>query len=125
METTDIKEESVVDGPDTLVNAVEEPTAEDSQTSDALDSQTEVESVKATSAVTPKKKVIIEIDRLEKLLESIVTRTNEWNLEKLLRFYSKISKLVDRYMKLWDRRSLIEVNLPNDDDKKSFLLMLF
>lgn len=117
-EINNTKQESVGGDPIALLNDVEEPIAEDSQTSDALDSQTELEcGATTTSAVVPKKKtVIIEVDHLEKLLDAIVAKTEEWTLEKLLRFYSKLSKLVDRYLKLWDRRSLIEVTAPNVKD---------
>ena len=83
---------------------------EESQTSDAFDSQTEVESG-TTSAEIPKKVVLIDIASLEKLLDTAVAKTDKWNLEKLLRLYSKLSKLIDRYLKLWDRSSLVEVTI--------------
>lgn len=104
----DVKPQDVIDVAPTL--ATDEPKLDDSQTSDALDSQTEVEpETPSTLAIIQKKKVAIQVDQLEPLLETIVAKTDKWNLEKLLRLYSKLSKLVDRYLKLWDRRSLVEV----------------
>ncbi len=86
----------------------EETAPEESQTSDAMDSQTELEAG-STPTEIPKKVVMIEVDGLDKLLDTVVAKTEKWNLEKLLRLYSKLSKLVDRYLKVWDRRPLIEV----------------
>lgn len=103
----DVQEASDCDGPPDLV---EDATQNDSQASDAFDSQPEIESEAVVPPATvSKKSVIINVDDLESLLDAIATKTENWNLEKLLRLYSKLSKLIDRYMKLWDRKPLIEV----------------
>lgn len=87
-----------------------DPIQDDSQASDAFDSQPEIESVAAeVSVITTKTSVMINVENLESLLDAITTKTENWNLEKLLRLYSKLSKLIDRYMKLWDRQPLIKV----------------
>lgn len=102
----DVQEASDCDGPPDLV---EDATQNDSQASDAFDSQPEIESEAVVPPATvSKKSVIINVDDLESLLDAIATKTENWNLEKLLRLYSKLSKLIDRYMKLWDRKPLIE-----------------
>lgn len=61
-----------------------------------------------TTAVS-KKTVSIDTDQLGILLETFVSSTESWRLEKLLRLYSKLSRLADRYAKLFDRNLLIQV----------------
>lgn len=87
-------------------------TIDDAQTSDALDldeTQTLDQNPSENTAIASKKVVIIENSGLEKLFESLVIHTEHWRLEKLLRLYSKFARLIDRYAKLWDRSTLLEV----------------
>lgn len=109
----DKKEEesfTIITNPVGSNEVTEDQIVDDSQTSDALDSQTEMEPT-STALVTFKKSVQIDSNHLNKLLDVIVAKTENWNLERLLRLYSKLSKLIDRYLKLWDRRSLVKVHV--------------
>lgn len=84
---------------------------DDTQTSDACDADPlpEADAASTTSSCKPKKTVTIDVRRLEELLESIVFTTKGWSLEKMLRLYTKLAKLADRYSKLWIRTDLIQV----------------
>lgn len=100
----DVQHASSSDGPPVLT---EDPTPDDSQASDAFDSQPEIDCV--PPSIISKKTVIVDVEELEALLNTIVAKTENWSLEKLLRLYSKLSKLIDRYLKRWDRQSMVEV----------------
>lgn len=84
---------------------------DDTQTSDAgdVDQQPDAEQDTASTTSKPKKTVTIDMQRLEELLETLVFITKGWNLEKMLRLYTKLAKLADRYSKLWDRTDLVKV----------------
>jgi hypothetical protein len=101
----DVQQASSSDGPPVLTV---DPTLDDSQASDAFDSQPEIDSAPPL-IVSEKSVVVVNVKELEELLNTIVAKTEDWSLEKLLRLYSKLSKLIDRYLKLWDRQSMIEV----------------
>ena len=85
------------------------------EATDNLDSDQAIEvEINASSAdnaiaISKKKTVSIDVERLEKLLDSFASATENWRLEKLLRLYSKLARLVDRYSKLYDRVPLIQV----------------
>lgn len=100
----DVQRASSSDGPPILT---EDPTPDDSQTSDAFDSQPEIDS--APPLIISEKTVIVNVEELEALLNAVVVKTENWSLEKLLRLYTKLSKLIDRYLKRWDRQSMVEV----------------
>lgn len=93
--------------------ASEEPVLDDTQTSDACDAEqqaeTEVEAASA-SLVKPKKTVVVDVKKLEELLEVLVFVTKGWHVEKMLRLYTKLAKLADRYSKLWNRDDLTKVS---------------
>lgn len=110
VKTEDAKtEDCVTDGPSAITLAGE-TTQEESQASDAVDSQTEMDIATSTvPTVTGEKKVLVDQESLDKLLSLVVDKTDGWSLERLLRLYSKLSKMIDRYKKLWDRRPLVEV----------------
>ena len=84
---------------------------DDTQTSDACDGdqQPETDVAEAASSCKPKKTVTIDVQKMEELLESIVFVTKGWSVEKLLRLYTKLAKLADRYSKLWNRTELVQV----------------
>ena len=76
---------------------------------EAIEVETNAISTDSANIKSKKKTVSIDVERLEKLLESFVSATENWRLEKLLRLYSKLARLVDRYSKLYDRVPLIQV----------------
>lgn len=55
-----------------------------------------------------RKIVVIDIIHLEQLLNTIVQKTKDYEFVKLLRLHCKLVRIVDRFMKLWDRSSLIQ-----------------
>jgi len=56
-----------------------------------------------------RKIVVIDIIHVEQLLNTIVQKTSNYQFVKLLRLHCKLVRTVDRFMKLWDRSSLIKV----------------
>ena len=101
------KAEEVKDEPE----PVETTVLDDTQTSDAgeVEQQPDTEQDTASTTSKPKKTVTIDMQRLEELLETLVFITKGWSLEKMLRLYTKLAKLADRYSKLWDRTDLVKV----------------
>jgi hypothetical protein len=75
----------------------------------AIEVEINASSTENAIAFSKKKTVSIDVERLEKLLDSFASATENWRLEKLLRLYSKLARLVDRYSKLYDRVPLIQV----------------
>jgi len=102
----DVQQASGSEAPPVLT---EDPTPDDSQASDAFDSQPEIDSGAAPPLIISKNAVVVNVEKLEALLNAVVAKTENWSLEKLLRLYSKLSKLIDRYLKLWDRQPMVEV----------------
>lgn len=85
-------------------------TCEDFEDSILNESQvSEAVQVTESTAGVPTKIVSIDTNRLEQILESFVQKTERYGMEKLLRLYSKLSRIVTRYLRLWDRTSLIPV----------------
>ena len=73
-----------------------------------------------------KKIVAIDIVHLEQLLNTLVQKTKNYPFVKLLRLHCKLVRTVDRFMKLWDRSSLILVGSQRlHKFKKKIFLFLF
>lgn len=85
---------------------------DDSQASDAVDTDQpndDIEPIESVTDAVAKKTPTMDVARLEQILESFVLGTEGWHLEKLLRLFTKLARLIDRFLKLWDRTSLVEV----------------
>lgn len=85
---------------------------DDSQGSDATEmghSHVADQAADTASVLLPKKAVSIDVVRLDQLMDSFAIHTKSWNTERLLRLYSRLTRLIDRFAKLWDRSSLLEV----------------
>ena len=67
-----------------------------------------VEAVAGTSIVLTKM-VKIDTEQLDKLLDSLAAKTKDYTLQPLLRLYSKLGRIVNRYSKVWDRNQLLLV----------------
>jgi hypothetical protein len=83
-----------------------------SEPADATDNAVPTGSEMATSSTLcnlPTKVVKVDTDRLEQLLDLVVARTADFSLERLLRLYSKLNRLIVRFSRMWDRTALIQV----------------
>ena len=83
-----------------------------SEPADATDNAVATCSEMATCSTPcnlPTKVVKVDTDRLEQLLDLVVARTADCSLERLLRLYSKLNRLIVRFSRMWDRTALIQV----------------
>jgi len=72
------------------------------------DQAAETSTLPVTDTPLPVKVVHIDTNQLEQLLGKLVTQTEHYSLNRLLRLYSKLNRVVVRFSKLWDRTLLIK-----------------